>query len=71
MKQSFNGSNYNQFNETEKNINEKEFSKKYDYIDSCEQNENNEITKSEISTIPPFINFVTFNRMGLTIKNFK
>lgn len=69
MKQSFVGNNINHFTETEKNINEKEFSKKNDYIKSCELNENIEINKSEITKIPPFINFVTFNRMGLTIKN--
>lgn len=69
MKQSFVGNNINHFTETEKSINGTEFSKKNDYIESCELNENIEISKSEITKIPPFINFVTFNRMGLTIKN--
>lgn len=69
MKQSIKGNNINRITETVKDIKGKLFSKNKDYIECYEARESSEVQKMDAAPIPPFINFVTFNRMGLTIKN--
>lgn len=81
MKQSFLSENLNRFTGAVKDIREKLFStsnnyveniesiESNDYVDNINISESSENKKSDPSKIPPFINFVTFNRMGLTIKN--
>ena len=68
MKQAF-GNNINRFTDTVKDIKGKLFSKSNDYVECYEAEESEKVKKTEIVKIPPFINYVTFNRMGLTIKN--
>ena len=69
MKQSFLSDNINRFTETVKDIKGKLFNKNNNNIERSESSESSENEKSDTSKIPPFINFVTFNRMGVTIKN--
>lgn len=69
MKQSFLSNNLNRFTGTIRDIKEKLFSKNSNYIEKSETIESPEDNKEEVLKSPPFINFVTFNRMGLTIKN--
>jgi glycosyltransferase involved in cell wall biosynthesis len=67
LKQSFFSGNINRFTETVKEF----FNKNNNYIERSESIENSENKHVSISKIPPLVNFVTFNRMGLTIKNLK
>ncbi|MFU0828330.1 MAG: Glycosyl transferase family 2 [Lachnoclostridium sp.] len=69
MKQSFIGNNISRITETVKDIKGKLFNKNNNYIECYEASESSQVKKTDTGRIPPFINFVTFNRMGLTIRN--
>lgn len=68
MKQSFISDNVTRFAETVKDLKRTLFNKNTDYIEKSENIDRGDTVKKTGSN-PPFINFVTFNRMGLTIRN--
>lgn len=67
MKQLFSGDKVTSFTETVKEIDL--FNKDTNYIEKIENTASIDTEKKSGLNNPPFINYVTFNRMGLTIRN--
>lgn len=70
MTQLFSGDNVTHFSETVKDIKKSFFTRENNYIEKgeCAAGEENKKNNSS-NNPPPFISYVTFNRMGLTIRN--
>lgn len=69
--QLFSSQNATSLTETVKDITRNLFNKNTNHIEQSESNDNMEIEKDTGLNNPPFISYITFNRMGLTIRNLK
>ncbi|KEI89854.1 glycosyl transferase [Clostridium botulinum B2 433] len=69
--QLFSGENATSLTETAKDITGNLLNKNTNHIEQSESTDNMEIEKDTGLNNPPFISYVTFNRMGLTIRNLR